>query len=142
MTEAQGQDELLFDHIQNSVQKAPLYQLLGINMQRMGSGFIDLTLKLDEMHTNALGMIQGGVIMTLADAAMGNAVRTLGIKGVTVDCTVSFPGAARLGDTLIAYGKVIKVGQNLIFAEANVYADDRLVGSSQATFFIRGKLEF
>lgn len=111
-------------------------------MQRIESGFIEMTVKLGEIHTNALGIIQGGVIMTLADAAMGNAVRTLGIKGVTVDCSVSFPGAAQLGDTLIAQGKVIKAGKNLVFAQADVYTDDKLIGSSQATFFNTGKLEY
>ncbi|CFW97565.1 HotDog domain [Syntrophomonas zehnderi OL-4] len=142
MAAAQGQDKQLFDHIKHSIQTAPIYQLLGINMQRIESGFIEMTVKLGEIHTNALGIIQGGVIMTLADAAMGNAVRTLGIKGVTVDCSVSFPGAAQLGDTLIAQGKVIKAGKNLVFAQADVYTDDKLIGSSQATFFNTGKLEY
>lgn len=136
------QDKELFDYIEHSIQTAPFYLLLGLKMQLIESGFIEMTIKLGEMHTNAMGLIQGGVIMTLADAAMGNAVRSLGINGVTVDCSVSFPDAAQLGDILVARGRVIKAGKNLIFAEADVYVDDRVIGSSKATFYKMGNLEY
>ena len=55
--------------------------------------------------------------MSLADAAMGNAVRSLGIMAVTVDCTTSMiSGASR--ETIKARGTLEKVGKNLIFASA------------------------
>jgi acyl-CoA thioesterase len=42
--------------------------------------------------------------------------------------------AARLGDTIVAKGKVLKAGKNLIFTEGQVYVGDKLIADSKATF--------
>lgn len=136
-----GVDEQLFTYIDNSIRQTPFYQLLGLELKLMGPGYVELEVKPTEKHTNALNLVQGGLIMTIGDAAMGNAIRSLGIKGVTVDCSVSFPGAAQLSDTVIAQGKVLKAGRNMIFAEALVYANDQLVGQCKASFFKVGDIE-
>jgi acyl-CoA thioesterase len=43
---------------------------------------------------------------------------------------------------ITAKGKVIKAGKNLIFAEATVWAYDRVLGHSKASFFRTGNIEF
>ncbi len=132
----------LFAYICHSLQSTPYYKLLGIELQLIGPGYAEMSVKTGEEHTNPLGMIHGGLIMSVVDAAMGNAIRSLGIKGVTVDCSVALPGAAQLGDQILARGKVLKAGKNLIFAEASVYVNDKMIGDSKATFYNTGNIEF
>ena len=35
----------------------------------------------EEKHCNPLGLLHGGLIMSIADAAMGNAIRSWGLPG-------------------------------------------------------------
>lgn len=137
-----GLDQQLFDYINGSVGNHPFYRLLGIKLTLLGSGSAELEVVAAPEHTNLMGFVHGGLIMSIADAAMGNAIRSLGIKGVTADCSVAFPGGARLGEMITAKGKVIKAGKNLIFAEATVWAYDRVLGHSRASFFRTGNIEF
>lgn len=136
-----GIDSKLFDYILHSIQKTAFYNLLGIELTLLGPGCAELTVAAEEKHTNPMGMVHGGLIMSIADAAMGNSIRSLGITGVTADCSVSFPGAAQLGDVITAKGKVTKAGRNLVFAEAQVYANDRMIGQSKGTFYKIGNIE-
>jgi len=136
-----GIDQNLFDYLIQSVSSTPYYRLLGINLTLLGPGKAELEVQAEKQHTNPMGMVHGGLIMSIADAAMGNAIRSLGLIGVTVDCSVSFPGAARLGEKVTARGKVIKAGKNLLFAEATVWAQDRILGHSKSTFYNTGRIE-
>jgi acyl-CoA thioesterase len=137
----EGIDQKLFDYLTGSVANTPFYQLLGINLTMLGEGKAELEVEVEKQHTNPMGLLHGGLIMSIADAAMGNAIRSLGVIGVTADCSVSFPGAAKLGEKLTAKGKVIKAGKNLIFAEATVFAQDRILGHCKSTFFNTGNIE-
>lgn len=137
-----GIDEQLFTYLNESFCETSYYQLLGLKLKLLGPGYIELEVKPNEQHTNAMDLVHGGLIMSIGDAAMGNAIRSLGIKGVTVDCSVSFPGAARLGDTITARAKVVKAGRSLIFAEAMVYANEQLLGQCKGSFYKIGNIEF
>lgn len=137
-----GINEKLFDYIQHSIQKTAYYNLLGIELTLLGAGYAELAVTAGEKHTNPLGKVHGGLVMSIGDAAMGNSIRSLGITGVTADCSVSFPGAAQLGDLITAKGKVTKAGKNLLFAEALVYANDKIIGQSKGTFYKIGDIEY
>ncbi len=136
-----GIEQKLFAHLIDLAAKTPFYQMVGIRLRLLGPGQAELEVQTENIHTNPIGLVHGGLIMSIADAAMGNAIRSTGVIGVTVDCSVSFPGAARLGEILIARGEVIKTGRKLIFAEATVWAGDRILGHSKATFYNTGNFE-
>jgi len=130
-----GLDSQLFDYLQNSIKDTAYYKLLAIELQLLSPGYAEIKVISGPQHTNPMGLIHGGLITSIADAAMGNAIRSLGIIGVTVDLSAAFTAAARVGDTIVARGKVLQAGKSMIFAEATVYADDRLLGHSKATFY-------
>lgn len=136
-----GIDEKLFLEITSSIAATSFYNLLGIYVEELAPGQARLGVIPDEKHVNPLGIVHGGLLMTLMDAAMGNAVRSLGIKGVTADISNSFTGSARLGEQLVAEGKVVKAGSNLIFAQAGVMSGDRVIGYSKGTFYKIGVME-
>ncbi|SHH00343.1 acyl-CoA thioesterase [Thermosyntropha lipolytica DSM 11003] len=130
----------LYAYICNTVSDTPFYNLIGINLERIEKGHAVLSVWPKEDHLNPLGMVHGGLVVTLADAAMGNAIRSMGIKGVTADITVSFISPPPLGVKIEAEGRVLKAGQNLIFAEAEVWAEKKLIAKSQGTFFKTGEI--
>ncbi|MDD3365270.1 MAG: PaaI family thioesterase [Syntrophomonas sp.] len=130
-----GLDEKLFAYLQESIKETAYYKLLGVKLQMLAPGYAEIRVVSNQEHTNPIGLIHGGLIMSIVDAAMGNAIRSLGIKGATVDISTSLTSAARLGDTIVARGKVLKAGKNLIFTEGQVYVGDKLIGDSKATFY-------
>ncbi|MEN6324810.1 MAG: PaaI family thioesterase [Syntrophomonas sp.] len=137
-----GIEESLFNYLIESISHTPFYQLLGVEIAKVGKGMAELAVCANQNHTNPLGAIHGGLIMSLADAAMGNAIRSLGIKGVTVDCSTAFISGALLGELVVGKGRVLKAGRNMIFAEAEVFAGEHLIASSKATFFKTGEIDF
>ncbi|NSW83882.1 MAG: PaaI family thioesterase [Syntrophothermus sp.] len=136
-----GIDELLFHHIVEANEQTPYYRLVGIKTRALAPGSAELVVEIDERHTNPLGRVHGGLIASLADAAMGNAIRSLGVRGVTIDCTISFLSAPPAGALLVGKGRVVKAGRNVIFAEASVYAGEDVVACAQGSFFRTGVAE-
>jgi acyl-CoA thioesterase len=137
-----GIDEKLFVLLRDSIGKTPFYNLLNLHLNELGPGFAEIGTTTRPEHTNPLGIIHGGLPMSMADAAMANAVRSLGVKAVTVDCSTSFTAAAGINEALVARGKVLKSGKNLIFVEASVFCGDKLIADSKGTFYKMGVIDF
>lgn len=136
-----GLDEKLFVYIRDSISKTPYYNLLGLNLNELGPGSAEIVTTTRPEHTNPLGLIHGGLPMSMADAAMGNAIRTLGVKAVTVDFSTSLIAGAGINEMLVARGKVLKAGKNLIFVEASVFCGDKLIANSKGTFYKTGVID-
>lgn len=135
-----GIEDWLFENMNKSLQETPFYKLLGVELVELSPGEAVLKILPTIEHTNPLGMIHGGLLLSIADAAMGNAVRTLGSRGVTVDMSTSFLSSAKIGQEIIAKGKVLKAGRNLFFAEATVTSDEKLLVKCTGTFFKIGEM--
>lgn len=140
--ENMGIDAKLFDYIVHSIDSTPFYQLLGLQVKRLGPGKAELEATARTDHTNPLGAVHGGLYMSMLDAAMGNAIRSLGIKGVTIDCSTGFMAAASIGELLTATGQVLKSGKNLVFARAEVRSGDRILADARGTFYRTGIIEY
>jgi uncharacterized protein (TIGR00369 family) len=94
-------------------------------------------LRLATPHTNSRGLIHGGLIAALADAAMGYscAHRLGGLSSlVTVGLAVDFTGSARIGQWLAIESDVIKTGSTICFAQCLAIADDAVIARANATF--------
>ncbi len=137
-----GIDERLFNKISGIAQKMPFYNLLGIRSTAFGPGFAELKVSTRAEHANHLDMGHGGLLLSLADGAMGNAIRSLGILATTVDFSTALMSPAPLGQDILARGQVIKAGKNLIFARAQVYAGDKQLVETRGTFFRMGTIDF
>lgn len=137
-----GLDERLFEYLLRSIATAPSYNLLGIKLLRLAPLQAGFEMVVRPEHANSIGMMQGGLLSALADAAMGIAVRTLGVNAATVDISVGFTAAARQGDALRAEGVVVKAGKDIFFTECRVQSGDRLIGYSKATFYKVGYIQY
>jgi uncharacterized protein (TIGR00369 family) len=94
-------------------------------------------LRLATPHTNSRGLIHGGLIAALADAAMGYscAHRMGNISSlVTVGLAVDFIGSAKIGQWFAIESDVIKTGSTICFAQCLAIADDAVIARANATF--------
>ncbi len=95
-----------------------------------------------EAHCNARGMIHGGFIAALADAAMGHSCgQVLAAQGrkpegglVTVSLSVDYVGAAKIGQWLEFDTVYAKTGRTLCFAQCFVRADGEVIARADAKF--------
>jgi acyl-CoA thioesterase len=136
-----GIEEKLFKWIENSIAQTPFYNLLGLGLNELGPGFAEVSTATRAEHGNPLGGVHGGLLMSLADAAMANAVRSLGVKATTVDCATSMVSPAAIGEVLLARGQVSKAGKTLLFTDAQVLHGDKLIATAKGIFYRLGELE-
>ena len=87
------------------------------------------TLKIEERHCNASGVVHGGLLMTMADAT----VCTVAIEGmederaITVSLTADFVAAAELGDLLEARAQIVRRTGSLVFMRGEIVVAERVV---------------
>lgn len=108
----------------------PLYSMRTDDAVIMG-------LRLAKPHTNARGLIHGGLIAALADNAMGySCAHKMGGSSslVTVGLAVDFVGTAQIGQWLAIESDVIKTGKTLCFAQCAVKADGEIIARANGTF--------
>jgi uncharacterized protein (TIGR00369 family) len=82
-----------------------------------------------EKHMNAAGSVQGGMLMTLADLAMGQTSRLAsGAKSCsTVSLNCDFLGPGRLGDVVEARVRVTRRSRTMVFMSGELVAGDRIL---------------
>ena len=100
-------------------------------------------LRLAKPHTNARGLIHGGLIASLSDNAMGLScgVRMDGARLLTVSLAIDFVGSAQIGQWLAIETDVIKTGSTLCFAQCLVTADGVPIARANGTFRVVKKEE-
>jgi uncharacterized protein (TIGR00369 family) len=95
-------------------------------------------------HTNGRGLIHGGLIAALSDAAMGYSCAHVmgGVSSlVTIGLAVDFVGSAEVGQWLAIESDVIKTGSTICFAQCLIKADDVVIARANATFRVVPKKE-
>jgi uncharacterized protein (TIGR00369 family) len=100
-------------------------------------------LRLATPHTNSRGLIHGGLIAALADAAMGySCAHRMGNTSslVTVGLAVDFIGSAKIGQWFAIESDVIKTGSTICFAQCLAIADDAVIARANATFRVVPKV--
>lgn len=93
-------------------------------------------------HINRVGVAHGGILMTLADNALGDAVIQSfdePVSVVTVSMSSDFISAAQLGEWIVAEAEVHRRGRRLIFAECLVRAGERKILRASAVMSLISK---
>lgn len=84
------------------------------------------------------GILHGGVISAVLDAAMTHALHASGVTGVTAELTVRFLSPARLGRLAVARGWVVEHrGLGLHLLAATLEQDGTVVARASAKFMER-----
>jgi acyl-coenzyme A thioesterase 13 len=100
-------------------------------------------LRIAEKHANARGIAHGGLLVTLADIALGygTAFARDPPEGlITANLTADFAGAAKIGDWVEAHVDVHKLGSRLAFANAFLLVDGERIVRASAVFTRTGPL--
>lgn len=86
----------------------------------------------DRRHANLLGVVQGGMLMTFADRALGLRAWEVagGIPYVTVQFDMLFLSAARMGDFVELRPEVIRQTATLVFLRGTLTVGSRSVAAA------------
>lgn len=110
------------------------HELVGVEVESAEEGRSRIRLEAGDRHLNPAGTVHGGAIATLADTAMGAAVKTTGDGSTaTVEMKVTYLEPAVPG-TLVVEALVRKRGRRITIVEAEVTQDDELVAHAIGTF--------
>lgn len=111
-------------------------ETLGARIVEAEPGRVVIELPVGRQHRHGGGVVQGGVITQIADAAMGISLGTLqedGMWNTTVELKINFLRPVIEG-RLRAIGRVIEMKQTLFFSEADVIDErGRLVARASST---------
>ena len=117
-------------------QPAGWMETLGARISEAEPGRVVIELIAGPQHRHGGGVVQGGVVTQIADAAMGMSLATLqedGMWNTTIELKINFIRPAIEG-RLRAVGRVIEMRQTLLFSEADVFDDEeRLVARASST---------
>lgn len=112
---------------------APISKLFGFEVEPGEPGTSVVHLQIDERLHNSMGRVHGGVLATLADAAMGIAFgRTMdeGRDFATIDLHIHFMRPVR-GKRITARGELIQRGLRIGFLQCQIFDDrNRLIATS------------
>lgn len=117
---------------------APIAKLLGFQLTGFENGVARIEMDADNRHHNPMGIVHGGVFCDLADAAMGVAFAAVLDEGesfVTLQLSASYVRSIREG-RLVATGRVVQKGRSAGHAEAEVFADGRLIARFSSTCLV------
>jgi uncharacterized protein (TIGR00369 family) len=121
--------------------QGPFLEHIGPIFVREGDGELVLGLKTEERHANHRGTVQGGLLSTFADFALGRAIEADADDGkdrATVSLTVDFLKPARPGDWIESRTRVDRVGSTLAFADCSLSAGDREIVRARAVWVVAG----
>jgi len=140
--ENDGIDEKLFQHIVEINRQTPFHRFLNMNVTYLGKGVAKLKMKVKKEYTNPAGVAHGGIAFSVVDTAMGMAARTLGREVTTIEMNINYLRPATAGDVIVAEGRVVKAGRQIIVCEGEVYnRHGKLLAKARETFFGLGELK-
>jgi uncharacterized protein (TIGR00369 family) len=129
------------ERVREWVDGSRFHSWVGMHLDALAQGEADLSLDVREDHLNLMGTLHGGVIASLADAATGIAMHAALDEGwthATTSLQLTFLSAGRLGDRIVARGRVVKRGRRFGYAEADVErSDGTLLARATATFLLQ-----
>ncbi len=127
--------------MERRVPAPPYERLMQFDLVSVESGKVVFTCEPDESTYNAIGVVQGGILCALLDAAMGAAVHSTMPQGkgfTSIEIKVNYLKAVQLSSGLLAAtGTVVKSGSRVAFAEGRVTdASGALVATASSTLLV------
>ena len=107
-------------------ENASFAEVVGTKMLSAEEGRAVVSLQAEEWHLNAMGAVHGGLLSTLIDVSMAEALGTIAEEGeqpFTIQITVNYMKPAKQG-TLTSTAEVRMGGERVTIVEAEVMQDD------------------
>jgi uncharacterized protein (TIGR00369 family) len=107
-------------------ENAGFRELVGTELSSTEEGRAVVSVRAEERHLNPNSTVHGGVVYTLVDVSMAEALRTI-IEGderpVTIEIKINYLEPGKPG-TLTSTAQVRKGGKRLVIVEAEVAQED------------------
>ncbi len=122
--------------IHRAFMTSPFNLLVGIEFGEYHDDGVSLRLPLVAHHLNGAGVVHGGVMLTLADAALGFGIaRTVGKRCTTAELKINFLRPVTEG-VLVARSRILRAGRKLVVARAEVMCAGKHVAEALTTFAV------
>jgi uncharacterized protein (TIGR00369 family) len=96
-----------------------------------------LGVRIEQAHTNYFNIVHGGMLVTLADCALGEAISTAyPASAVTAQLSVEFLRPVRTGGWLVAHVLIDKLGRQLVNATCLLKVGDNTVLKANTVFCV------
>ena len=121
--------------------QGPFLELVGPVLAREDDDGVVFGLRVSERHTNHRGTVQGGLLSTFVDFAMGRAIESESEDDkdrATVSLTVDFLKPAEPGDWIETRTRVERVGGTLSFADCSLTVGGREIVRGRAVWVVAG----
>lgn len=125
---------------QGLIPRAPISETIPMDPVEVEYGRVLFHATANQTHTNPLGGVHGGFAATVLDSVTGCATHTVLAAGEsygTTDLNIKMCRPVPFNKTLIAEGKVINIGRNLIISEGYLRDEDnKLYAFATATCMV------
>jgi acyl-CoA thioesterase len=108
------------EELRTQARDEPIASFLNMQLLELSPGYARVSIKVTPEHLNFNNFIFGGIVMAVADQAFGYAVNSVRRPNVASQFNIHFIAAAKVGDDLIAEGRVVKSGRKVSIAEMTV----------------------
>ena len=129
----------LVEDLRERLRGTAFYRWAGIELVDASPGHAEIAFEAGPEHVNLQGLVHGGMLATLADTAMGLAMRTSmepGRRHVTVQLSMEFLSPGKQG-RIVARGHTVKIGRQLGFAESEIVdARGRVLARARSTLSV------
>lgn len=120
--------------------QGPFTQLVGPVWIRREAGGSACAFLAEERHTNARGVVHGGMLMSFADHMLGWLVWDAVEKNAcaTVSLNNQFIAAAKPGDWIEMRGRIVRQTRSLVFVQGTMTVGERIVLTSEGIWKVLG----
>lgn len=101
-------------------EEEPIASFLKMRLLELSPGYAKVAMKITPEYQNFNGLVFGGIAMAVADQAFAYAVNSVSRPSIASQFNIHFIAAAKVGDELIAEGRVVKSGRRVSIAEMTV----------------------
>jgi len=119
--------------------RSPFLDAIGPLYNKGAGSAMAIGFHVQEKHTNARGLLHGGVLATVADIALGYALSTSAtppVSLITTSLTVDFIGSAKVDDWIETSVDIHKLGSRLAFANAYFNVGEQRIASARGVFLV------
>jgi len=124
--------------VRDRVENSPFYLHMGLRVTGLGRGWATFEMAVGKRFWNVGGVVHGGALMSIADAAAGVSVATLidrDERPVTIEGKLNFCSPVTEG-IIEARGEVVKKGKLIAVCDVEVTEGDRLVAKGISTYMV------
>jgi acyl-coenzyme A thioesterase PaaI-like protein len=120
------------------VETSGFLNLVGPLWERIVNGEYEYAIVAQDKHHNRRGLVQGGLLMTLADRSCGMIARYVSGRPTlaTVQMDTHFVDSGKIGDILISRPRVVRLTRGLIFMTTEVTVSERCLVMATGVFKI------